>query len=80
MGVAAGLIAGVPDSRCSIKRVTRHKRLGVIVAIFCINCGKRGGMVTEEVDQIIYLCQTCSDKYGQLPLPEAPDPTISEGR
>lgn len=39
--------------------------------IFCFNCGAPGGYVNRGTP-ILYNCQPCSEKYGNLPLPMVP--------
>lgn len=38
--------------------------------VFCY-CGEPGGYVTIDTP-IIYVCLTCTEKYGYLPLPMVP--------
>ena len=67
----------VPDARArGTEHATRHPVLGVVVAIYCVNCGVDGGYVNEGAPWIVYLCQKCAETYGKLPLPEMPDPRI----
>ena len=36
--------------------------------IYCANCGKDGGRVLEnEMDFAFYLCNSCAEKYGEIP-------------
>ena len=56
------------DSRlrpCERKRKQRPGPLGWMDQTYCINCGKKSGIVT--VDWIMYLCDDCNEKLGGLP-------------
>lgn len=58
----------LPDSRRSHHRPTVCGPAGIMAQVYCANCGKDGGLVTEEwAEHIFYLCDPCAEKYGQEP-------------
>ena len=47
--------------------------LGYMDRVYCVNCGRPGGLVTHDwIEYIFYLCDNCAETYGGLPLPEVP--------
>lgn len=47
--------------------------LGWMDRVYCVNCGKPGGLVTHDwIEYIFYLCDYCQETVGRLPLPELP--------
>lgn len=69
---------GSLDSR--LRRWVKGERQGVSRVLpsqyfepaFCLSCGRAGGYVTKETP-IIYQCESCAARYGDLPLPKVPD-------
>jgi hypothetical protein len=58
------------------KRSTREVQYkeGYRCRVFCVNCGKKGGMVTKEAfEHVFYLCELCAGTYGELPMVPVPD-------
>jgi len=52
----------------------KHFLLGWMQEIFCVNCGRSGGMISKDwVDFIFHLCDECAEKHGRIPLPEIPE-------
>jgi hypothetical protein len=65
----------LPDARArrSVNE-RRHRLLGWMEEIFCVNCGKSGGMISKEwAAHVFNLCDDCVEKHGGLPLPEVPE-------
>jgi hypothetical protein len=52
----------------------RHKLLGWMEQVFCVNCGKEGGMISRDwARHVFYLCDECAITHGTLPVPEVPE-------
>lgn len=67
--VAAGRVITVSEKR--------HKLLGWMEPIYCVNCGADGGMVTKDwAAHCFYLCNDCVDKHGAIPAPELPESLV----
>lgn len=59
----------LPDSRAkSGKGVVQTKTpLGLMVPIYCANCGTEGGMVPERnMTFAFWLCDPCFETYGHI--------------
>lgn len=55
----------------------KHRLLGWMEEIFCINCGKSGGMISKDWARHVFnLCDECVGKWGALPLPEIPESVV----
>lgn len=64
----------LPDARRSHHRPTRCGPCGIMAEVYCVNCGKSGGLITEEwAAHVFYLCDKCAETYGSIPLPEVPE-------
>lgn len=64
------------DSRLRREREDKQVqgRLGQFMdRVYCLSCGKDGGFAFRTTPYIVYQCQECADKYGNLPLPKMPD-------
>jgi hypothetical protein len=59
----------LPDSRLSHHRTTFCGPVGLMSKVFCANCGKSGGAVTEEwAEHIFFICDACAEKgCGSIP-------------
>jgi hypothetical protein len=68
----------LPDSRPKISRGDKFSKVwGWMEKIFCVNCGKDGGVVTRDsIPFVLYLCDDCAQKHGHLPLPVVPDKLV----
>ena len=68
----------LPDARARRSRNERkHRLLGWMEEIFCVNCGVSGGMVTKTwAAHVFYLCDLCAETYGRLPVPEIPEAIV----
>jgi hypothetical protein len=68
----------LPDARA--RRSTnekKHQLLGLMEQVFCVNCGRSGGMVTAEwAKHVFYLCDPCAETHGHLPIPELPESLV----
>jgi hypothetical protein len=61
------------DSRCQDRRrITVPSPIGEVVRLYCLNCGRRGGAVTADLSEAIYICPSCAATHGGLPAPEIP--------
>lgn len=47
-----------------------HKVLGYVDAVFCLNCGRPYGYVTQGTESIVVVCEPCAKTHGGLPMPE----------
>lgn len=66
----------LPEARRSHHRPTICGPCGIMAEVFCVNCGKAGGLITEDwAEHVFYLCDKCAEKWGKLPdvveIPEA---------
>ena len=66
----------VGDSRCQDRRITVPSPIGEVVRLYCLNCGRRGGAVTADLSEAIYICPSCAATHGGLPAPEIPNDLI----
>ena len=64
-----------PDARAHRSlNEKKHKVLGWMEEMFCINCGHSGGMISKDwAAYVSYLCDDCVFKFGKPPLTEVPD-------
>jgi hypothetical protein len=70
----------LPDSRLQFRRKQTEvpgpfKKF--YERVFCVNCGEPYGAAIKDTAHILYLCQPCADKWGNLPLPQIPDELVS---
>jgi hypothetical protein len=67
-----------PDARAQRSRnEKKHKVLGWMEEIFCINCGKSGGMISKDwAAYVSYLCDDCVEKHGTPPMTEVPEALV----
>jgi len=74
----AAVNKALPDARA--RRALgekKHRLLGEMVPIFCVNCGTPGGMITAEwAAHVFNLCDGCVEKWGRLPAIEIPEALI----
>lgn len=59
----------LPDSRArETKGVVQTKTaFGIMIPIYCANCGVEGGMVPERnMTFVFWLCQPCFESYGEI--------------
>jgi hypothetical protein len=65
----------LPDSRARHSTgEIRHKTLGNMEKIYCVNCGVEGGFVMRDsVPFVSYLCNKCVFQFGQPPLLPVPE-------
>ena len=66
----------LPDSRCRNRQRQRWSPLGLVTEIFCMNCGRSGGAVSNDVPDVFYVCRDCAATHGGLPVPEVPEELI----
>lgn len=62
----------VGDSRCKDRTITVPSPIGQVIRLYCLNCGARGGAVTPDIPDAVYICRDCASRYGGLPMPEVP--------
>ena len=55
------------------RQVTVMTPVGMATYIYCINCGRPGGAVTNDLPDVCYLCDACAATHGGLPVPEIPE-------
>jgi hypothetical protein len=67
-----------PDARAKRSvNEKKHHLLGWMEEIFCVNCGRSGGMISKEWAAYVFnLCDDCVEKWGHLPLPEIPESLV----
>jgi hypothetical protein len=68
----------LPDARArrSLNEQT-SRRLGWMQEIFCVNCGRSGGMISKEwAAHVFNLCDDCVEKWGRVPLLEIPEALV----
>jgi hypothetical protein len=67
-----------PDARAQrSKNEKKHKLLGWMEEIFCINCGTSGGMISKDwAAHVSYLCNDCVGTHGHPPLTEVPEALV----
>lgn len=70
--------AEMPDARAQrSKNEKKHRLLGWMEEIFCVNCGRSGGMISRDwAPYCFYLCNECVGTHGRLPLPELPETLV----
>jgi len=56
----------LPDSRAKITRGRVFQGGTTWVPVFCANCGKEGGLVTENVTFAFWICTPCEKKNGNI--------------
>ena len=69
---------GLPDCRLSghRRKVTMWARMPM-EQVFCVNCGKSGGLVTAEwCPHVFYLCDECYYKHGGMPGPQVSEDLV----
>ena len=78
------LEGSLPDCRLSGKasraQIVRLGRLA-FEKVFCADCGCDGGMVTEGVPHVFYLCEPCALKGVpmsaiEIPMPQGVRPAV----
>lgn len=57
-------------------RQTVASPLGEVERLYCLNCGRAGGAVTVDLQPALYICPSCAETHGGLPLPEIPETLI----
>lgn len=69
-----------PDARARRSlNEKKHRLLGWMSEIFCVNCGTSGGMITQDwAAHVFYLCDECAEVHGRLPLPDL-EPLVRGG-
>jgi hypothetical protein len=70
-----------PDARAKRSVAEKkHKLLGWMEEIFCVNCGQSGGMITRDwAAYVTYLCDECVAKHGRAPMTEVPEQLVRSG-
>ena len=68
----------LPDSRLTnANRPLVRGPLGLMEQVFCANCGRNGGLVTQEwAEWVFYLCDSCAKSHGDIPNPVVPDAIV----
>ena len=58
-----------PDARARESRnEKKHKLLGWMEEVFCVNCGRPHGMITRESAAYVFcICDECVKKFGRPP-------------
>lgn len=58
----------LPDSRAKSGRgVVCNTPFGIMIPVYCANCGADGGMVNEDnCNFAFYLCDPCAEKHGEI--------------
>jgi hypothetical protein len=55
----------------------RHAQLGWMEPVFCSNCGRPGGLISRDwAAHVFYLCDSCEETHGHLPLPALPEALV----
>jgi hypothetical protein len=72
------IAAVLPDARAlRSKNEKKHKLLGWMEEIFCVNCGESGGMISREwAAHVFYLCDLCVETHGHVPLVAIPEADV----
>lgn len=67
-----------PDARARRSRNERHHRvLGWMEEVFCVNCGRSGGMISKEwAAYVTFLCDDCVGTHGRPPMTELPEALV----
>jgi hypothetical protein len=70
----------LPDARAVRSRnEKKHKLLGWMEEIFCVNCFRSGGMVSKHwAAHVFYLCDGCVAKHGHVPLQTMPESLVRD--
>lgn len=68
----------LPDARAQRSlNEKKHRVLGWMEEIFCVNCGRSGGMISKAWAAFcFYLCNDCASTWGRLPIPEIPESLV----
>jgi hypothetical protein len=76
--VWAALNPDLPDARARRSRdEKKHKLLGWMEEIFCVNCGRSGGMISRDwAAHVFYLCDDCDQQHGQVPALTIPESLV----
>ena len=70
-------LGDLPESRRTHHRPTICGPLGIMAQVYCVNCGRDGGLVTEEwAEQVFYLCDKCAERKGMPGQTEVPDEAV----
>ena len=71
-----------PDSRLRNRQITLPSPMGDVQPVFCINCGCPQGAVTTSpnLPDVVFICRSCAETHGGLPIPEVPDAEIRARR
>lgn len=56
----------LPDSRAKVTRGQVFRGSQTWLPIFCANCGKEGGLVTESCTFAFWICHPCEKTYGRV--------------
>jgi len=66
--------AALPDARMTgPKKRIAYGPLGPMEPVFCVNCGRHHGWVTQAfIDHFLILCDACFETHGHLPMPQVP--------
>jgi len=67
-----------PDARAARSLgEKKHKLLGWMEEVFCVNCGVTGGMISKDwASYVTYLCDDCVFKHGRPPMTEVPEALV----
>lgn len=58
----------LPDSRPKERRGAIPSPYGMMIPIYCANCGCDGGYVPEKyITHVFYVCDECWEKHGPPP-------------
>lgn len=69
----------LPDSRAKSTKGRVFQGGTTWIPVFCANCGKEGGLVTENVTFAFWLCTPCEKKNGPITaLMRVPDQVFYE--
>lgn len=69
----------LPDSRAKVTRGRVFADGTTWVPVFCGNCGKEGGLVTESATFAFWICTPCEKKNGEITsLMRVPDQVFYE--
>jgi hypothetical protein len=74
----SGIAKVLPDARARQSRnEKKHRLLGWMEEIFCVNCGTSGGMISKAwAAHVFYLCDDCVNTHGRVPVPEIPESLV----
>lgn len=70
----------LPDSRAKVTRGRVFDKHGTCwLPVFCANCGKEGGLVTESCTFAFWICNPCEKTHGHITgLMRVPDQQFYE--